>query len=38
MIALHASSDDAWQEQKSHVTEALDDLERKVREAAVKFH
>jgi hypothetical protein len=38
LIALRASSDDAWQEQKNRVTEALDDLERKVREAAVKFH
>jgi chromosome segregation ATPase len=29
---------DAWHEQKNRVTEALDDLERKVREAAPKFH
>ena len=38
LTALPASADDAWQEQKNRVTEALDDLERKVREAAVKFH
>jgi hypothetical protein len=38
LTALAAASDDAWQEQKNRVTEALDDLERKVREAAVKFH
>jgi gas vesicle protein len=38
LTALAASSDDVWQEQKNRVTEALDDLERKVREAAVKFH
>jgi chromosome segregation ATPase len=37
LTALPASSD-AWQEQKNHVTEALDDLERKVREAALKLH
>jgi gas vesicle protein len=36
LTALHASSD-AWQEQKNRVTEALDDLERKVREAALKI-
>jgi chromosome segregation ATPase len=36
LTALHASSD-AWKEQKSRVTEALDDLERKVREAAMKI-
>ena len=38
LTELRASSDDAWQRQKSRVTEALDDLERKLREAAVKFH
>jgi hypothetical protein len=31
LTALRRSSDDAWQEQKSRVTEALDELERKVR-------
>ncbi len=36
LTALPASSD-AWQEQKNRVTEALDDLERKVREAALKI-
>jgi chromosome segregation ATPase len=36
LTALHASSD-AWQEQKNRVTEALDDLERKVRDAALKI-
>ena len=38
LTALRASSNDAWQGQKNRVTEALDDLERKLREAAVKFH
>jgi hypothetical protein len=38
LTALRASSDEAWQEEKNRVTEALDDLERKVREAALKFH
>ena len=38
LTALATSSDDAWQEQKNRVTEALDDLERKVRAAALKFH
>jgi hypothetical protein len=38
LAALVAASDDAWQEQKSRVTEALDDLERKVREAALRIH
>jgi hypothetical protein len=38
VTALRASSDDTWQERKNRVTDALDDLERKVREAAVKFH
>ena len=36
LTALPASSD-AWQEQKNRVTEALDDLERKVRVAALKI-
>ena len=35
LTALRASSDDAWQGQKSRVMEALDELERKAREAAV---
>ncbi|MGH3083147.1 MAG: hypothetical protein ACRDNP_03650 [Gaiellaceae bacterium] len=38
LTALRASSDNAWQGQRNRVTEALDDLERKLREAAVKFH
>jgi DNA anti-recombination protein RmuC len=38
LTALRTSSDDAWQRQKGRVTEALDDLERKVREATVNFH
>jgi hypothetical protein len=37
LTALRASSDDAWQGQKSRVVEALDKLERKAREAAVNF-
>jgi DNA anti-recombination protein RmuC len=37
LTALRASSDDAWQEHKNRVANALDELERKVREAAVKF-
>ena len=36
--ALRAASEGTWQEQTNRVTEALDDLERKVREAAVNFH
>lgn len=36
LTALHASSG-AWKEQKNRVTEALDDLERKVRDAALKI-
>ena len=36
LTALHASSN-KWQEQRNRVTEALDDLERKVREAALRF-
>ena len=35
LAALRASSEDAWQEEKNRVTEALDNLERKVREAAL---
>jgi hypothetical protein len=38
LTALRASSDNAWQGQRNRVTEALDDLERKLREAALKFH
>jgi len=38
LAALAASSDDAWQMQRNRVTDALDDLERNVREAALKFH
>jgi gas vesicle protein len=37
LVALHSSSQDAWQEQNARVTEALDDLERKVRAAAAKY-
>jgi hypothetical protein len=36
LTALRAASEDAWQEEKNRVTEALDDLERKVREAALR--
>jgi hypothetical protein len=36
LTALPASPDD-WQEQRNRVTDALDDLERKVREAALKI-
>jgi len=36
LTVLPASSD-AWQEQKNRVTEALDDLERNVRDAALKI-
>ena len=36
LVALRSSSQDAWQEQKNRVTEALDDLERKVRAAAAE--
>jgi len=38
LTALRASADDAWQVQRNRVAEALDDLEQKVREAALKFH
>jgi hypothetical protein len=37
LTALRVSSGNAWQEQKERVTEALDDLERSVRETARKF-
>jgi hypothetical protein len=37
LAALAAASDDAWQKQRNRVTDALDGLERKVREAAPKF-
>ena len=36
LAALPASSD-AWKEQRNRVTEALDDLERQVREAALRI-
>jgi chromosome segregation ATPase len=36
LTALHASSD-AWKEQRNRVTDALDDLERRVREAALRI-
>ena len=38
LVALRASSYGAWQEQKDRVRTALDDLERKVRAVALKFH
>ncbi|MET0607155.1 MAG: hypothetical protein ABW045_00170 [Gaiellaceae bacterium] len=38
LAGLAAASRGHWQEQKSRVTEALDDLERKVREAATHIH
>jgi hypothetical protein len=38
LIALRESAHHAWQEQKDRVTKALDDLERKVRAASVRFH
>jgi hypothetical protein len=37
LTALRASSHDAWQEQKDRVRNALDDLERSVREAALNL-
>jgi uncharacterized protein YukE len=37
VTALRASSDAAWHRQRSRVTEALDNLERKLRETAAKF-
>jgi hypothetical protein len=36
--AQSASADDAWRDQKKRVTEALEDLERKVRDAAVNLN
>lgn len=39
LTALRSSSDgDAWQQQRDRIAEALDDLERLVRAAAVNFH
>jgi hypothetical protein len=38
LTALRASSLDTWRQQRDRVTEALDDLERKVREAAARYH
>jgi hypothetical protein len=38
LTALRASSHDAWQEQKDRVRDALDDLERSVREAALNLN
>jgi hypothetical protein len=39
LTVLSASSDgDAWPEERERITEALDDLERKVREAAARYH
>jgi DNA anti-recombination protein RmuC len=35
--ALRASADDAWHEQKNRIAEVLEDLERKVRYAALKI-
>jgi hypothetical protein len=37
LTSLRASSQDEWQEQRNRVTEALDNLERKVRAAALKI-
>ena len=37
LTALRRSSHDAWEQQKDRVTEALDDLEQKVRAAAARF-
>ena len=37
LTALRTAPEGTWQEQTSRVTEALDDLERKVREAAVQI-
>jgi hypothetical protein len=36
--ALRASSLDAWRQQRDRVTEALDELERKFREAVATYH
>jgi len=38
LSALRGSSHDAWQRQKARVTDALDDVERKLREAAAKIN
>jgi hypothetical protein len=38
LSSLRTPADDVWQKQRSRVTEALDDLERKIREAVLKFH
>jgi hypothetical protein len=38
LTALRASSLDTWRQQSDRVTEALDDLERKFREAAARYH
>jgi hypothetical protein len=38
LTALRASSLDAWRQQRDRVTEALDELERKFREAAARYH
>jgi hypothetical protein len=37
LIALRAASSDGWQQRRHDITEALDDLERKVRAAALKL-
>jgi chromosome segregation ATPase len=36
-LTARPASSDAWKEQRNRVTEALDELERKVREAALKI-
>jgi hypothetical protein len=38
LTALRASSVDAWRQQRDRVTEALDELERKFREAVATYH
>jgi DNA anti-recombination protein RmuC len=38
LAALRASADDAWHELRDHIRQALDDLERRVREAALRIH
>jgi hypothetical protein len=38
LTAVRVSSGDAWREQKDRVTEALDDLERRVRKAALNLY
>jgi hypothetical protein len=37
LTTLRASADDAWRELKNRITDALDDLERKVRDAALNI-